>query len=258
MFKKNILITGTNGFISSNLKKKLAENSDYNILTYVRGDTLKKFRSVIEKSDFIFHLAGVNRPEKLNDFIIGNINLTESICNELSTLKKNVPIVYSSSIHANNKEHESELHQTFSYSKIKSENILKEYSEKLNSQLFIYRLPNVFGKNQKPNYNSVVSTFCYNKANNLPINIHDPDKILNLVHIDDVIESFKSKISFMKSGLNYEEVDRTYQISLQDLAEYINSFDQIASANKKLKNDNSKALKNLISEIILDYQNRIK
>ncbi|ADQ41734.1 NAD-dependent epimerase/dehydratase [Caldicellulosiruptor acetigenus I77R1B] len=220
---KSVLVTGANGFIGKNLIEHLRVREDVKIYCYGRDNNFNDLESYIEEVDFIFHLAGVNRPKEVSEYEKINYGLTETLV-ELHGRKnkKKAPILFTSSIQA-------ELDNPYGKSKRLSEEVLFEYSKKHNIPVYIYRLPNVFGKWCKPNYNSVVATFCYNIAHDIPIQIHDPNRILTLVYIDDVIEeflnAFDGKANQMEDGFCY--VKRTFNISLSELAEIIKSFKSI-------------------------------
>jgi UDP-2-acetamido-2,6-beta-L-arabino-hexul-4-ose reductase len=215
-----ILVTGHEGFIGKNLLLKLSEeNIEY--ITHSKNDTHQDLRKKINSADFIVHLAGANRPENENEFQKNNVELTDEICNILRDLKSVIPIIFSSSTQIKNDN-------PYGNSKKKAEEKLLELSKLNTNTIMNYRLPNVFGKWCKPNYNSVVATFCHNIVNNLPINIHNKDVILNLVYIDDVISEFISKIKQkdlhdMKNFENYKVLP-TYNISVGDLADQIYLF----------------------------------
>jgi len=171
---------------------------------------------LLKNTDFIMHLAGENRPKDNKEFIRNNINLTHKICKCVSQSKKKIPIAFASSIQA---EHEN----LYGQSKKRAEDILKSYSLKNKSEVYIYRLPGVFGKWCKPNYNSVVATFCYNSVNGFSLNIHNPDKKVQLIYIDDLINNFVNLITDTKSNHDLI-ISPSYEISIKELAEKISSF----------------------------------
>ncbi|MFN3453882.1 MAG: UDP-2-acetamido-2,6-beta-L-arabino-hexul-4-ose reductase [Pseudobdellovibrio sp.] len=176
-----ILITGAHGFLAKNLKIRLNEFKKYSIIDYKREDSESTLQKAVEDADFIFHLAGVNRPKDVSEFSEGNVDLTQKIAQFLKAKKQITPIVFSSSIQA-------DLDNPYGISKLNAENILMNV--KNNHPVYIYRLANIFGKWSKPNYNSAVATFCYNMAHGLPINIHDPNAVVNLIYVDDVVNEF--------------------------------------------------------------------
>ena len=176
-----------------------------------------ELRKALLEADFLFHLAGVNRPNDQQEFYEGNVTFTTLITNTLLELKKHIPIVFSSSTQAL-------LDNDYGRSKRQAEEELIAYSKSTKSSLFIYRLPGVFGKWSKPHYNSVVATFCYQIANNLTIEISDSSKQIELVYIDEVIEHFLSCMSKSNTSDYYQTIENVSSISLGDLASKIQSF----------------------------------
>lgn len=179
---KKVLVTGSNGFVGKNTVISLKEINKYEIITIDRENTEEELREATLKADFIVHLAGVNRPKEAKEFYEGNVGLTEKIIAFLKEENKNTPILITSSTHA-------ELNNDYGKSKKQSENALIRYSDESNAHVYIFRLPNLFGKWCKPNYNSAVATFCYNIAHDLDVWISDTEITLDLVYIDDVVQS---------------------------------------------------------------------
>ncbi len=215
---KTILITGSEGFIGKNLSARINEIQHYKIIDFVRGDSDEYLKESIMSSDIIVHLAGENRPKESSSFVDVNIGLTSKICKFVSSSNKNIPIIFTSSTQAN-------LENDYGKSKLKAEEILKKFSKESKNTVHIYRLPGVFGKWCKPNYNSVVATFCHNIANNLPIKIDDNNKKVNLVYIDDVIDSILLDIDSAKEKFIFnKKIDNEYEISIGDLANQIYAF----------------------------------
>ncbi|HZK60667.1 MAG TPA: NAD-dependent epimerase/dehydratase family protein, partial [Anaerovoracaceae bacterium] len=209
---KTVLVTGGKGFIGKNLIEALSRMSDVKIINFGKEDTADTLQSHLEKADFIYHLAGVNRSERMEDFEDVNVGLTRTIIEILEKLGKNTPVVMSSSLQA-------ELDNVYGISKKKGEQMLIEHGQKNTSPVYIYRLPNVFGKWSKPNYNSVVSTFCYNISHDLDISISDENKEIELVYIDDVVKAFTEMLG-KDANLNkhYYTIDHTFKITLGELA----------------------------------------
>ncbi len=214
-----ILITGSKGFIGKNLVQYLKANSNHTIHEFSKGDDLKELEKKINYSDFIIHLAGVNRPKNKELFKEVNINLTKYICKFLEKKSTKTPLLFVSSIQAT-------LKNEYGISKFEAEKIVTKLSANNENPVFIYRLPGVFGKWCKPNYNSVVSTFCYNAINNLDLKIKEPSKELTLVYIDDVLKSFFNCLKVNKKGLYSFEIKPKYTIKLKDLAEKIVLFNK--------------------------------
>ncbi|MDN3649318.1 NAD-dependent epimerase/dehydratase family protein [Reinekea marina] len=216
-----VLITGANGFVGKNLQLHLSERVDVEVSCYTREHDISDLENLISDVDVVFHLAGINRPENPAEFKQGNTDLTEALCLALQNAGKSIPIIYSSSIQA-------AVENPYGDSKRGAENILLDHADKSGSPVFIFRLANVFGKWARPNYNSVVATFCHNISQGLPIQVNDPAAKINLVYIDDVISSFlqvmDGQIAGTNIGSNFVEVVQKYQITVGELAAQIQSF----------------------------------
>lgn len=214
-----VLITGSNGFIGKNLYTTLAEDKSLSLLCYDTNNKPADLSRYLREADFIFHLAGVNRPIDEKEFKTGNTDLTQRITTLLEKYKKQTPILMTSSTQAI-------LDNPYGKSKKAAEDELLHFSEKNHSRVYIYRLPNVFGKWCRPNYNSVVATFCYNTSHNLPISVNDPAAGLTLAYIDDVIEEFVSalggKPSIAEDGFCF--INRTFTETVQGLADRIQAL----------------------------------
>ena len=210
---KKVLVTGSKGFIGKNLIEGLRRSGDIEIRTFDIEDDFDTLTTHLRAADIVFHLAGVNRPEKVEEFEVGNAGLTQTIVNILERLKKYIPVVLSSSIQAT-------LDNPYGISKKTAENILIEYSRKNNAKVYIYRFPNVFGKWCRPNYNSVVATFCHNIAHGLDITISDVNKEIELVYIGDVLDGFLGILSDENADKDkyYYKIRRTFRITLGELA----------------------------------------
>lgn len=214
----NILVTGADGFIGKNLVTRLHEFPQFTVRALVRGDSDEELKNKLLNVDTIVHLAGENRPASEEGFQIANVDLTQRLCDFLRELKKPVRLIVSSSAQAS-------LDNAYGKSKLAAERCVESFAEDTGSSVIIYRLPGVFGKWCKPNYNSVVATFCYNIANDLPITINDPSGELTLVYIDDVITSFVGLLSEDRSkGLRRQSVTPEYRTTLADLAYQIRKF----------------------------------
>jgi UDP-2-acetamido-2,6-beta-L-arabino-hexul-4-ose reductase len=213
----NIVITGASGFIAKNLIASLRQTGEHQLFLINRSSTSSELREALNHSDIVFHLAGVNRPQNQKEFYQGNTSLTKDMIAALTSLKKSVPIVFSSSTQA-------ELNNDYGQSKRQAEDALIEYAKENQSPLYIYRLPGVFGKWSKPHYNSVVATFCYQIANQLPVEISDSSKQIELVYIDTVIESFLSCLSQHKKNDYFQTIHPTNEVTLGELASSIEAF----------------------------------
>jgi len=211
-----ILVTGSDGFIAKNLIEHLKRDENIKLYLYNKNDSLSILEAYVKEVDFIFHLAGVNRPENINEFYEANSGLTKTILDILTKENKSTPILLSSST-------QSELDNDYGKSKLEAENLLIEYSQKTNANIFIYKLPNVFGKWSRPNYNSVVSTWCNNIACNLDMHVNDRDVELDLVYIDDVVKSFIQKLEF-KTDEQYFKIDTVYKKTLGEIEKLLYAF----------------------------------
>jgi len=211
-----ILITGSNGFIAKNLISHLKRDKKIKLYLYEKSDSVDILKAYIREVDFIYHLAGINRPKDKKEFYEGNTNLTKLIVNTLIENKKYTPILLSSST-------QSIKDNDYGKSKLKAENILKEYSKKTHADIFIYKLPNVFGKWSKPNYNSVIATWCHNITRDKDIQINDKNMELNLVYIDDVIKSFIASLKTNNSDIDCK-IGTIYNITLGEIKELLLQF----------------------------------
>lgn len=216
-----VLVTGSEGFIAKNLIEHLKCDNTIQLYLYSKKDSLDILKAYVNEVDFIYHLAGVNRPEKVDEFYRGNSDLTKTIVEILMLNKKNIPILLSSSTQAT-------LDNDYGKSKQEAENILVKYSNINNAPIFIYRLPNVFGKWSKPNYNSVISTWCYNVAHDLDIQINNEETQLNLVYVDDVIKTFINSLD-TKSDVKFYEIDTNYNKTLGEIKELLYKFKESRS-----------------------------
>jgi UDP-2-acetamido-2,6-beta-L-arabino-hexul-4-ose reductase len=178
-----VLITGAAGFTGKNLISQLRLLAEpHEILTYTK-ETTESIESLLDQADFVFHLAGVNRPKDEKEFKEGNTDLTGTIVSHLTKTGKKTPLLISSSIQA-------ELDNPYGKSKLAAEELVQGYSKATGADCYIARLPNIFGKWSRPNYNSAVATFCYNLTHSLPVTINDASAPLNLIYIDDVVSIF--------------------------------------------------------------------
>ncbi len=215
----NILVTGSDGFIGKNLVTRLHEFPQFSVRTFVRGDSDEVLKNNLLNIDTIVHLAGENRPANEEDFQMANVGLTQRLCDFLREQKKPVQLILSSSAQAS-------LDNAYGKSKLAAEGCVESFAKDTGSSVIIYRLPGVFGKWCKPNYNSVVATFCHNIANDLSITVNDPSKELTLVYIDDVITSFVGCLSLDRSkGVLRKSVMPEYHTTLADLAFQIKNFE---------------------------------
>lgn len=213
-----ILITGSDGFIGQNLTAELKSKNEHELFLY-DVDTKESFLDHYTKEcDFVFHLAGVNRPKDEKEFLEGNRDFTAILLKKLNEHGNKAPILVSSSIQA-------DLDNPYGRSKRAGEELLISYAKENNVPLFLYRLPNVFGKWSRPNYNSVVATFCHNIARELPIQVNDPNTLLRLVYIDDVLYEFINALEgkvIMEDGFCI--VPTVHTVTLQTIVNLLESF----------------------------------
>ena len=213
-----VLITGSGGFIAKNLLERLGRMDDVEIVTFSKEDSSETLPSKIANVDFIFHLAGVNRPENAEAFYEGNRDLTQQIVDLAKQGSKKIPILMTSSTQA-------ERDNDYGKSKRQGEIALEAYAQEYGAVVYIYRLPNVFGKWSRPNYNTVIATWCHNMTHDLPIQINDESAELDLVYIDDVVEHFVRHLDEnAKEGAVHAEVSPVYRKSLGQIHDLLLAF----------------------------------
>lgn len=215
--KRCILVTGASGFIGKNLVMRLSELEGVDVLKFTRTDGLVVLPSLVDKADIIVHLAGENRPVDQNGFAHGNVALTQAVCDFVAATGRQIPLIFTSSTQV--------LSDTaYGKSKRQAEEIITKHVSATGNSATIYRLPGVFGKWCRPDYNSVVATFCHNVANGLPIRIDDASVEIKLVYIDDLIDELLARMANTWEGVVWGEVSNIYRISVGDLAEKIYGF----------------------------------
>lgn len=215
---KTVLITGSEGFVGKNLRVTLQQRTDIRILCFDVQHDPSTLQALCSHADFVFHLAGINRPQSVDEFRTGNTGLTEQICACLTANGKKTPLLISSSTQA-------ALDNPYGASKKAAEDAVFAYGRETGAAVYVYRLPNVFGKWCRPNYNSGVATFCHNIANDLPIQVNDPNVVMNLVYIDDVVNSFLAALDGklpVQDG--FCQVQPIHTIKLGEIAALIGSF----------------------------------
>ncbi|KLU15996.1 MULTISPECIES: UDP-2-acetamido-2,6-beta-L-arabino-hexul-4-ose reductase [Xenorhabdus] len=211
-----ILITGTQGFIGSNLCLRLEEAGFTDLIKIDRNTSEQDLISGLQKAEFIFHLAGSNRPKNETEFTEVNSKLTKKIVNYLAKKNIKTPIMLSSSTQA-------EWDNAYGISKAEAEKWVEEYGETNNIDYYIYRFPNVFGKWCRPNYNSFVATFCYNIANNLDITINDPLTTVTLIYIDDLCSELINLLQ-KKYHRGYLKITPEYNTTIGEVSDLIYRF----------------------------------
>lgn len=219
-----VLITGANGFIGKSLQLHLAERKDVRVVCFTRDHAVAQLPELLLGVDFVFHLAGINRPQDPQEFVTGNASLTQALCDAVAqvaaTSGKKVPVVCASSIQA-------ARDNPYGQSKRAAEDSLFALQGSHGVPVHVFRLPNVFGKWCKPNYNSAVATFCHNIARGLPIQINDPYSPVTLVYVDDVINRFLQLMDDANAAVDadgFATVAPQYTSSVGDLARLIQSF----------------------------------
>ncbi len=213
-----ILVTGARGFIGKNLIAELKNRKYNDIYEYDIDSDPAELDGFTKDCGFVFHLAGVNRPKDESEFMTGNFGFTDTLLNKLKEHGNKAPVLITSSIQA-------ELDNPYGKSKKAGEELMFSYSGETGAKVFVYRLPNVFGKWCRPNYNSAVATFCNNIAAGLPIKVNDASVVMNLVYIDDVVNEF---INAMEGRANivgkYGAVPTVHTAELGRIVDIITSF----------------------------------
>jgi UDP-2-acetamido-2,6-beta-L-arabino-hexul-4-ose reductase len=213
-----ILVTGAKGFMGKNLISELKNRKYDDIFEYDRDMDSRLLDEYCREADFVFHLAGVNRPKEQSEFMEGNFGFTSYLLDTLKKYNNLCPVMISSSIQA-------ELDNPYGESKKAGEDLIFDYSKKTGAKVLVYRFPNVFGKWCRPNYNSAVATFCHNIAHDLPIQVNDSSVMMNLVYIDDVVnELIKALEGNEYKGKDFCEVPVAHTIPLGEIVDLIYSF----------------------------------
>lgn len=212
-----IVVTGANGFVGRNLIVRLAELGHTDVAPVTRATTKDALAAALESVDFVFHLAGTNRPKEVAEFTTGNAGFTNELCEALRALGRPVPVAYASSTQA-------ALQNPYGASKFAAEDALLAYGHETGAPIHIFRLTNVFGKWSRPNYNSAVATFCHNIARGLPITVSDPAAPLKLVYVDDVITAFVDMLTAAPGVSGFVEAGPVYETTVGEVANMIASF----------------------------------
>lgn len=214
-----VLITGADGFVGRNLRTRLGELGRFEILPFGRGQTDADLERLAKDASVVVHLAGINRPPTPDHFATGNGAFTADLCRVLATVNPGVPVIFSSSTQAG-------LDNPYGLSKMAAENAVRQYATDTGARTVIYRLPNVFGKWSRPNYNSAVATFCHNLTRGLPIQINDPASPLTLVYVDDVVAEFISAIDQLARGIEpaAPQVLPEYRTTVGEVADQLHAF----------------------------------
>ena len=219
---KKVLVTGAKGFIGRNLCARFLEMNDVDVFQYDIDNTEAELETWLSLADIVFHLAGVNRPEDVEQYEQGNAGFTKQMCDHLRRMGRTPKIVMSSSVQA-------ELENPYGISKRRAEEHLQAFARETGAIVSICRLKNVFGKWCRPEYNSVTATFCHHIANDLPITISDPKRGIDLIYIDDVIECFVNEFRAIDGDSSHPDIDPipSTVITLGDLAGRIQAFHEM-------------------------------
>lgn len=231
----SILITGAKGFVGKNLVENLKNirdgkdrvhkfPNDLEIFEYDIDNTEIELEKFCKKADFVFNLAGVNRPKDSSEFMKGNFDFGEKLLNLLKKYKNNCPVMLSSSVQATLEGRYAR--SEYGKSKLAGEELFKNYGKETGARVLIYRFPNLFGKWCRPNYNSAVATFCNNIANNLPIQVNDRNTELDLVYIDDLVEELLRAINEneTKDEKGYCYVPEVHHVTLGEIVDLLYEF----------------------------------
>lgn len=215
-----VLVTGAKGFVGKNLIANLSLDENYEIFEYDIDTDPGLLDKYTKECEFVFHLAGVNRPKDEEEFMKGNFGFTSTLLDKLKENGNKAPVLITSSIQA-------ALDNPYGISKKAGEDLIFSYGKENGVEVFIYRMPNVFGKWCRPNYNSAVATFCHNIARGLPITVNDPNHQMSLVYIDDVVAEI-TRASKGRANKNKEDnlcyIEPVYSITLGKIVELLEKY----------------------------------
>jgi UDP-2-acetamido-2,6-beta-L-arabino-hexul-4-ose reductase len=218
------LVTGADGFLGKNLISALTRVEGVQVTRLGSGDSLSALKARAEEAEIIFHFAGVNRPENRAEFTEVNIDFTKQLIDQLRHLGKRTPIIFSSSSQADNDS-------DYGKSKALAEKLLENWRDESSSQVAVYRLPGIFGKWSRPNYNTVVATFCHNLILDLPLRIKNPDESLTLIYIDDFVkEMLRFLNAEFREGDFFRSISPTFQVTVGQLADRLTAIHNIRAS----------------------------
>ena len=215
-----VLVTGADGFIGANLRVALSERDGYEVLPVTRAMSAAELARLAAQADMVVHLAGVNRPQDLVEFTIGNADFTAQLCGALRASGRAVPVAFASSIQAGRDN-------PYGLSKRAAEEHLTAHAAATGAPVAIYRLANVFGKWCRPNYNSAVATFCHNIARGLPIRIDDAAAEVRLVYVDDMVAELLRFLAAPPRGVVFADAGPVYTTTVGELARQIEAFGNV-------------------------------
>ncbi|MCR4754911.1 MAG: NAD-dependent epimerase/dehydratase family protein [Lachnospiraceae bacterium] len=230
----NILVTGAKGFVGRNLTENLKNYRDGknrtrpslkidDIYEYDVDSSADELKEYCSKADFVFNLAGINRPKDTEEFMSGNCGFAEELLNTLKDCSNKCPVMLSSSVQASLQGRFAD--SEYGRSKLAGEELFFKYSEETGAKVLVYRFPNLFGKWCRPNYNSAVATFCNNIANDLPIQVNDPSTELELVYIDDLVEEMADALGGHEHvNGRYCYVPVSYHVTLGEIVDTLGRF----------------------------------
>ncbi len=224
-----VLVTGAKGFVGRNLceaLKNLRDGKDRtrpalqvdDVMEYDVNSSKDQLEKYCREADFVFNLAGVNRPKESSEFMKGNYGFASTLLNILRKYENKCPVMLSSSIQAT-------LDNPYGESKRAGEQLMFNYAKETGAQVFVYRFPNIFGKWCRPNYNSAVATFCHNIAHDLPIQVNNPSTLLHLVYIDDVVKELLDALEGKAHDKgDYYEVPVVHDVTLGEIVDLLGKF----------------------------------
>ncbi len=215
-----VLITGADGFVGKNLQLRLRERKDVEVVTFTRADSMADLPQRLNSVDVVFHLAGVNRPKDPSEFVAGNVKLTQELCRAVRYASRPMRVLLSSSTQAR-------LDNPYGSSKRQAEQAVQALTGINGTSVHVFRLPNVFGKWCKPNYNSAVATFCHNIARDLPVQINDLSAKVTLLYVDDLLDRFIDLMDgadAIPDADGFETVAPQYTVTVGELVRQITAF----------------------------------
>ena len=231
-----ILVTGAKGFVGKNLCAALKQK-EHTVYEYDLDSSNAELEKYCEDCEFVFYLAGVNRPKDVKEFLEGNYSAVDNVLSVIKTKNNKSPIMLASSVQASLIGRYTG--SDYGKSKLAGEELLRTFGAQNGNKVLIYRFPNLFGKWCRPNYNSAVATFCHNIANGLPIQVNDPSVELELLYIDDLVSEMMLAIEGKEHYCNYDGTEPipddngsfcyvpiTHKVTLGEIAESIKTFSE--------------------------------